>query len=112
MKPFLFLCLLIRLTVLTGLPFVLFANSADASSVTLAWNADLPTGNPAANTAGYRLHLGLASGVYTQSTTLGNVTAVKVSNLISGVKYYFAVTAYNSAGLDSPPSYEVSYIAP
>jgi hypothetical protein len=82
------------------------------SSVTLAWNADVPTGNSATNATGYRLHLGLASGVYTQSITVGNVTTYKVSNLTSGVKYYCAVTAYNSAGLDSPPSKEVSFIAP
>jgi Fibronectin type III domain len=82
------------------------------SSVTLAWNANLPTSDPATNTTGYRLHLGLASGVYTQSTNVGNTTSVTVSNLISGLKYYFVVTAYNSSGLESPPSIEVSYTAP
>jgi hypothetical protein len=82
------------------------------SSVTLTWNADLPTSNPATNTTGYRLHLGLASGNYTQITSLGNTTTVTVSHLISGTTYYFVVTAYNSAGIDSPKSNQVSFKAP
>ena len=82
------------------------------SSVRLAWNANLPTGNPATNTIGYRLHIGLARGIYTQSTNLGNITTVTVPNLTSGVRYYCVVTAYNSAWLQSLPSNEVSFKAP
>jgi hypothetical protein len=58
------------------------------------------------------LHIGVLSGVYTQITSLGNTTTATVSNLVSGVTYYYVVTAYNSAGVDSPPSNEVSYTAP
>jgi hypothetical protein len=83
-----------------------------SSSATLAWNANLPTSSAATNTVGYRLHMGLASGVYTQITTLGNVITVTVSKLVSGTVYYFVVTAYNSAGVDGPPSNQVSYKAP
>jgi hypothetical protein len=77
------------------------------SSVTLAWDADTSP-----STAGYRLYVGLVSGIYTQRTDIGNTTTGTVSNLISGVTYYSVVTAYNSAGLESPPSNEVSYRAP
>jgi hypothetical protein len=81
-------------------------------SVNLAWNADAATTNPGTNTVGYRLHTGSISGTYTQTTTLGNTTTATVSNLKSGSTYYFVVTAYNSAGVDSPYSNEVSYKAP
>jgi Fibronectin type III domain len=76
-------------------------------SMTLTWNA-----TPAANTAGYRLHVGIASGVYTQTTTVGNTTTATVSNLTSGLTYYSVVTAYNSSGVDGPPSNQASYTAP
>ncbi|MBV8376909.1 MAG: fibronectin type III domain-containing protein [Verrucomicrobia bacterium] len=81
-------------------------------SATLAWNADAPTSNPATNPVGYRLHTGTTSGRYTQTTTLGSVTTTTVSNLVRGTTYYWVVTAYNSAGADSPPSQEISYKAP
>jgi hypothetical protein len=80
--------------------------------LTLAWNANQATGNSATSTAGYRVHMGSASGVYTQTTDVGNTTSCEVSNLESGTTYYFVVTAYDSAGLDSPPSNEVSQAAP
>ena len=48
----------------------------------------------------------------TQTTTLGNVTTATVSSLVSGTTYYCAVTAYDSAGLDSPVSNEIVYQAP
>jgi fibronectin type III domain protein len=83
-----------------------------ASSITLAWNADVPTSDPVTNTVGYKLYIGLASGIYTQSTSLGNTTEVILSNLISGTTYYYVVTAYNSAGVESSPSNEVSYSVP
>jgi hypothetical protein len=82
------------------------------SSVTLTWTADAATSNPATNPTGYRLHLGLSSGAYTQTTTLGNVTTAKVSNLTSGTKYYCAISAYNSANVDGPLSNQVSFTAP
>jgi hypothetical protein len=80
--------------------------------LTLAWNANTPTNNAATNTTGYRIKLGTASKTYTQTTTLGNVTTATVSSLVSGTTYYCAVTAYDSAGLDSPISNEVVYQAP
>jgi hypothetical protein len=56
--------------------------------------------------------MGLSSGNYTQTIGVGNATAVTVTNLISGSTYYFAVTAYNAAGVDSLYSNEVSYTVP
>jgi hypothetical protein len=81
-------------------------------SVNLAWNASPASSNPAIKTTGYRLHIGLASKKYTQTSNLGNTTSVKLSNLTKGSTYYYVVTALNSAGLESLPSNEVSYKAP
>jgi hypothetical protein len=76
-------------------------------SVSLAWE---PNSRP--DVAGYRLYAGTRSGVYTQTLELGNNTSTLMSNLVDGTAYFFAVSAYNSAGLESRPSKEVSYTAP
>jgi hypothetical protein len=86
--------------------------SSPSSNVTLAWDADLPTSDSGTNTICYMFYLGLASGVYTQSTDIGNAATTTVSNLISGFTYYAVVTAYNSDGVESLPSNEISYTAP
>jgi hypothetical protein len=54
----------------------------------------------------------MSSGNYTQSADLGNTTAVTVPLAKSGATYYFVVTAYNSAGIESPASVQVSATAP
>jgi hypothetical protein len=77
-----------------------------AQSVTLAWNPDTdPT------VVGYRLHDGTSSGNYSQTIEVGNTTTATVSNLTAGRRYYFTVTAYNAAGLESLPSNQVSFMA-
>jgi hypothetical protein len=83
-----------------------------SEKLTLTWDANAPTNNAATNTTGYRIKIGTASKTYTQTTTLGNVTTATVSSLVSGTTYYCAVTAYDSAGLDSPVSNEIVYQAP
>src|SRR5438270_4807828 len=77
-----------------------------AASTGLAWD---PDSSP--NVVGYRLHSGTTSGVYMQISEVGNVTSILVSNLIPGKKYFFVVTAYNTAALESAPSNEVSFVA-
>jgi hypothetical protein len=83
-----------------------------APSVALAWNTNIATGQTTTNTVGYRLHYGFASGVYTQTTDLGNATAVTVPMPKSGTKYFFIVTAYNSAAVESTASNEISITTP
>jgi fibronectin type 3 domain-containing protein len=78
-------------------------SQAATQSVTLAWD-------PAANADGYRLYSGTASRVYTQIIDVGNTTSTPVSNLIVGQVYFFAVTAYDTAGQESPLSNEISYV--
>src|SRR6202043_344362 len=94
-----------RAWVLAALAVVLGAKTALAqSSVTLAWNTDTdPT------VVGYNLDYGTSSGNLTQTENVGNATTATVSGLTAGTTYYFAVTAYNAAGLNSVDSNIVSY---
>jgi hypothetical protein len=78
-----------------------------APGVSLAWNP-----NTAPGIAGYRLYYGSASGSYSSKIDVGNATATAVPGLTSGKTYFFAATAYNSAGLESGYSGEVSYTVP
>lgn len=78
-----------------------------AQSVALAWDA-----SPDADVLGYRVQLGTASGTYSQSVDVQNVTSATVSSLIDGTTYYFAVTAYNSSYGESVASNEVVYLTP
>jgi hypothetical protein len=78
-----------------------------ANSVTLTWD-------PASisNLAGYRLYSGTTPGTFTQKIEAGNSTAISVSNLTEGQTYFFAVTAYDTSGAESPHSNKVSYTVP
>lgn len=77
------------------------------ASVTLAWDANIEP-----DLAGYKMHHGLESRKYTTRIDVGNVTTSVVNKLEEGVTYYFAVTAYNTSGLESDYSNEVSYTTP
>ena len=73
------------------------ASAIEAQTViTLAWDA-----NTEPNLAGYQVSYGTQSGVYSTIVDVGNVTS-RSFTLTSGVVYYFAVKAYNSA---SPRQY-------
>ena len=90
---------------------IVVAEGNPQGGVTLSWQA--PTSN-ADGTAlsdlkGYKVHYGAASKTYSDVIQVTNpgVTTYVVDNLQAG-KYYFAVTAYNSAGQESSLSSEVS----
>jgi hypothetical protein len=70
-----------------------------ASSVSLAWGW---SADP--NVIGYNIYYGVVSQTYTNKISVGNVTNAIVSNLVEGTTYFFVVTAYNTVGLESPPS--------
>ena len=61
---------------------------------------------------GYKLYTGFSSGNYTQTTDLGNSTAVTVPLSQAGSTYFFIVTAYNTAGNESLASNQISVVAP
>jgi fibronectin type III domain protein len=81
------------------------------ASITFSWvpptqNSD---GSPITNLAGYKLHYGKSSTDYTQTLAVENagLTRFVVDNLPSGT-YYFAITAFNAQGLESPLSGEIT----
>ena len=83
---------------------LLTANGA-TSKVTLAWDPSPGT------IAGYRVYQGIAPLNYTAVANTKTASAT-MSNLVIGVTYYFAVSAYDSAGLESALSSEISYTVP
>lgn len=86
---------------------LLFPRMVHAANVTLAWD---PNTEP--NVAGYKVRYGTASGVYNQVIDTGTSLTANVSGLVRGTTYYFVVTAYNSANLESAPSGELAYTPP
>jgi fibronectin type 3 domain-containing protein len=83
------------------------ALSVTGNGVTLAWDR-----SPDSSVTGYRIYYGAASGNYTNSVAVGNVTTNAVQGLTGGITYFFAVTAYDASGLESSFSNETSYTAP
>jgi hypothetical protein len=52
--------------------------------------------------------MGTASGVYGPPINVGNVTSYVVNNLVIGNTYYFVVKDYDTSGVESSPSNEVT----
>ncbi len=75
-------------------------------SVTIAWNSVTNT------VAGYAVHYGGASHNYTARLDVGTNTLANFSNLQPGATNFFAVTAYDTNGMESDYSTEVAYIVP
>ncbi len=78
-------------------------------TATLSWNA--PTlntdGTALSSLAGFRLYYGLASKAYSHMIDVHDMTSYSVSSLPTGT-YYFAVTCYDSSGMESDFSNEVT----
>ena len=83
----------------------LTVNAPATSSITLTWNA-----NTENDLAGYKIYRATTSGGYGApiATLPGNVTTYIASGLQLGTTYYFVITAYDSAGNESPHSNEVN----
>ena len=86
-----------------GVVSAVFAPLAFSSDTTLAWN---PSSDP--SVAGYRLYYGNASRDYFPALDVESRTSWKLGDLVEGIPYYFAVTAYDQAGNESDFSAEVS----
>jgi len=82
-----------------------------ANGVPIFWQAPTENtdGSVLSNLKGYKIYYGGASGQYSTSIDIPNpgLTSYVVQNLTAG-QYYFAVTSYNSAGVESGYSSEVS----
>ena len=78
-----------------------------AADVSLSWQSSSST-----NVAGYNIYYGTASGNYTGKISVGNVTTITISNLDSGMTYYFSATALDSSGDESGFSNETLFLVP
>jgi hypothetical protein len=65
-------------------------------SLKVVWSA-----NTEADLAGYKVYWGTASGTYPNSRNVGNTTSYTITGLTEGMKYYIAVTAYDTDGNES-----------
>ena len=82
-----------------------------APPVTLEWGAVVDP-----SLVGYRLYYGLGPGAFLQAPgeglSVGNVPTFTLTGLSSGTTYYFGVTAYDTANIESDYSSEVSTTVP
>ena len=81
-------------------------SSPTTGSVTLTWAA-----NSEPDLAGYKIYVGTRSGTYSfpgSPFVTEKITSYTISNLPKGETYYFAISAYDSAGNESALSAEVS----
>jgi hypothetical protein len=61
---------------------------------------------------GYRVYRGAESGVYTTQVDVGNVTSYVPEGVDWTRRQFFTVRAYNTSGLESPPSNEAAWTPP
>jgi hypothetical protein len=84
--------------------------AAGSQPVTVSWQAPTQNvdGSALTDLAGYHIHYGSASGSYTNSIQVANpgLTSYVIQSLPTGT-YYFAVSAYTTAGVDGNLSAEV-----
>jgi hypothetical protein len=78
---------------------------ASGAVVKLAWDPSTEEG-----LAGYKIYYGYASGDYDTSIDVGNTTTFQITDLEYDQTYYFASTAYDTSGLESDYSNEISYV--
>jgi hypothetical protein len=90
----------IILTMINGV----YTISNNPAQALLVWS-----NTPQATVVSNVVYYGVASRVYTNATVIGLTNQFVVSNLVLGQTYYFAVTAGNSAGLQSQWSPEAVY---
>jgi hypothetical protein len=100
------MCRTIKTVVCAGLlvPFLFASPESYANSVMVSWDPNSET-----DLAGYNVYHGeIGSGV-TNKTEAGNQTFAGVAGLEEGKSYFFFVTAFNLAGLESEPSEVVTH---
>lgn len=109
-KPLLLVASLSVLSLLTLLLPCLQGSGAEspvAPSVTLAWDP-----SPDATVIGYYFYVffpGAEAVALPRQIDVGNTTEFTMTNLQSGVTYWFYVTAYNSYRIESDPSDVIDY---
>lgn len=80
------------------------ASVAGQTLSTVGWDP-----SPDSQVVGYLLSWGTASGSYTSTVDVGNSTYWTLTGLVPGQRYYASVRAYDSNGVASNPSNEVTW---
>ena len=82
-------------------------------AIILDWDAPTTNADGTAlnDLVGYKIYYGTASGVYTHSVDVGNVTTYTLTGLTKGQVYYTAATAYDTSGNESGYSIEFQGVA-
>ncbi len=86
---------------------VIGLDRAAARNLTFSWTA-----SASPDVTNYNVYYGTTSGIYTNKTSIGNVTTDTISNLCAGITYYFTVTAVDTNANESGFSNVSSFIVP
>src|SRR5688572_30982937 len=77
------------------------AGNAVADTITVAWD-------PSSSTVGYKVHVGVQSGSYSQHFDVGSATLFAFTSATAGQRYCFAVSSYLlSTRVEGPNSGEI-----
>jgi hypothetical protein len=82
-----------------------FLSGVKAGDVIVSWDPNSET-----DLMGYKIYWGTSSRNYNNVKDVGKVTTDTIANLVEGVEYFFAVTAYDTAYNESDFSVEVRHI--
>ena len=93
---------IVRAMLASGALLACLSASAEAGTFTLMWDP-----SPEPNVTGYTVSWGPSSDWYVNTVDVGNQTSFLFTEPDPTVPYYFAIRAYNSAGLVSGFSQEV-----
>ncbi|HKU16635.1 MAG TPA: putative Ig domain-containing protein [Steroidobacteraceae bacterium] len=88
-------------------PFAIAVTTVSNGRATLTWTAPTENtdGSTLANLAGYKIRYGTNAASLTQSITISNVSVTTyVVEDLAPATWYFAITAVNSAGIESDQS--------
>ena len=83
------------------------AQIAYGGSLHLEWN-----GNSESDLAGYNVYYGTSPGSYGSPLDVGDVTEYELTGLDEGIRYYVAITAYDTSDNESEKSDEESGLVP
>ena len=76
------------------------------ASLYLSWN---PNGEE--DLGGYKIYYGTSSGTYGEPLDVGDVTSFELTGLVEGIRYYVALTAYDTTRNESQKSAEKNGLA-
>ncbi|MFN8391821.1 MAG: fibronectin type III domain-containing protein [Bdellovibrionota bacterium] len=96
-----------RILSLAAVGLLSLADQAAAANVSVHWNE-----NPETDVAGYTVYYGNSASSLTSTTNAGASLNAVLSGLTAGQTYYFSVSAYSSAGMESDPSPAEAVIIP